>query len=193
MVTWLGWGTHPYELSLFITLIKTSLSLSPFRENVITFYVFIKPIFLTVIWLPPRPTLDHNRGGSLTHPMLITVFLHIRPEDLWEPHNNVGSLSLTGHLGDLNWKPSDFYDNFMKVTFATKWQLLKMCHLRHGLRNFLFHRKVLICSQDIQVFVFLPIPEFIKFVTSWWVLVHETGCTFKHIFLIITHEVTKLG
>ena len=45
-----------------------------------------------------------------------------------------------------------------------------MCHLRHRLRIFLFHRKVMFCSQDIQVFVFLTIPWFIKSVTPWWVL-----------------------
>ena len=28
----------------------------------------------------PRPTLGHYRGDSLTHPILITAFLHIRPE-----------------------------------------------------------------------------------------------------------------
>ena len=41
----------------------------------------------------PRPTLDHYRGGSLTHPMLITAFLPIRPEGHREPHNEVGCLS----------------------------------------------------------------------------------------------------
>ena len=41
-------------------------------------------------------------------------------------------------------------------------------------KNFLFHRKVMFCSQDIKVFVLLPIPWFTRSVTSWWVL-HETG------------------
>ena len=48
-------------------------------------------------------------------------------------------------------------------------------------------------SQDIQVFVFLTIPWFTKSVTSWWVLVHETGCIFEYIFWITTHWVSKLG
>ena len=50
----------------------------------------------------------------------------------------------------------------------------QMCHLRHRLIIFLFYRKVMFRSQDIQVFVFLTILWFIKSVTSWWVLVHET-------------------
>ena len=33
--------------------------------------------------------------------------------------------------------------------------------------------------QDIQVLAFLTIPWFSKSVTSWWVLVRETGCIFK--------------
>ena len=60
-----------------------------------------------------------------------------------------------------------------------KQQLFKMCQLRHRLRIFLFHRKVKFCCWDIQVFVFLTITRFTKSVTSWWVLVHETGCIFE--------------
>ena len=46
----------------------------------------------------PRPTLGHYRGGSLTHPMLITCVLHIRPEGYQEPRNEVGSLSRADRL-----------------------------------------------------------------------------------------------
>ena len=38
-------------------------------------------------------TLGHYGGGSLTHQMLITCVLHIRPEGHWESHSEVGSLS----------------------------------------------------------------------------------------------------
>ena len=68
-----------------------------------------------------------------------------------------------------------------------------MYHLSHRLRIFLFRRKVMFRSQDIQVFVFLIIPWFTKSVTSWWVLVHETGCIFEYIFWTTTHEVIKRG
>ena len=40
----------------------------------------------------PRPTLGHYRGGSLTHPMLITCVLHIQPEGHQEDRSEVGSL-----------------------------------------------------------------------------------------------------
>ena len=43
----------------------------------------------------------------------------------------------------------------LRVTCTIKRYLLKMCHLRHRLRIFLFHRKVMSLSRDIQVFVFL--------------------------------------
>ena len=46
------------------------------------------------------------------------------------------------------------------------------------IKNFLFPRKVLFHSQDIQAFVFLTIPWFNKSVTSWRVLVHKMGCIF---------------
>ena len=54
----------------------------------------------------------------------------------------------------------------LKVTFARKQQPLKMYHLRHRLRIFLFRRKVILRSQGIQVFVFLTIPRFTKSVMS---------------------------
>ena len=76
----------------------------------------------------------------------------------------------------------------LNITSTAKQKLLKMCHLRHRLRIFFFfHRKVMFHSQDIQVFVFLTIPWFNKSVTSWWVLVHETGCIFEYIFWTTTH------
>ena len=37
----------------------------------------------------------------------------------------------------------------LKVISATKWLLLKMCHLRRRLRIFLFHRKIMFRSQDV--------------------------------------------
>ena len=55
------------------------------------------------------------------------------------------------------------------LTFLLKVKLLKM------VKFFLFCRKFLFCSQDVQVFVFSTIQWFTKSVTSWWVLVHGTG------------------
>ena len=40
----------------------------------------------------------------------------------------------------------------LKVTSATKRELLEMCHLRHKLRIFLFRRKIMFRFQDIQFF-----------------------------------------
>ena len=48
-----------------------------------------------------------------------------------------------------------------------------MCYLRHRLRIFSFHRKVMFRSRDIQVFVYLTVSWFTKSVTSWWVLSHD--------------------
>ena len=49
-----------------------------------------------------------------------------------------------------------------------------MCQLRYRLKMFLVFGKVMFRYQDIEIFVFLTIPWFIKSVTSWWVLGHET-------------------
>ena len=79
-----------------------------------------------------------------------------------------------------------------------KWKLLKgylcykmilpnLCHLKHSLRIFLFSRKVMFRSQDIQPYVFLTIPWITKSVMSWWVLVYETGCIFEYMGGIKVH------
>ena len=68
-----------------------------------------------------------------------------------------------------------------KVTSSTKQQLLKMCHLRHRLRIYVPFLRY------IQVLVFLAIPWFTKSMMSWWVLVHETGWIFEHIFWTTTN------
>ena len=83
--------------------------------------------------------------------------------------------------------------SFLKVTSATKQPLLELCHLKQRLRIFLFRRKIMFRSQDIQVFIFLTIQWFTKSVTSQWVIAHETRCIFECIFWTTTHKVTKLG
>ena len=63
----------------------------------VSFYTPWKPWFLRGFFYcylaAPPPTLGLYRGGSLTHPMLITCVLHIRPEGHEELRNEVGSLS----------------------------------------------------------------------------------------------------
>ena len=61
-----------------------------------------------------------------------------------------------------------------------------MCHLRHRLRIFLFDKRIMVHSRDIQVFVFLTIWCFTKSVMAWWVLVHEAQCF--NIFWTTTHQ-----
>ena len=55
-------------------------------------YLFIC-LFLNYDLAAPRLTLSHYWRDSLTHPMLITAFLHIRPKGNQDPCNEVGSLS----------------------------------------------------------------------------------------------------
>ena len=61
--------------------------------------------------------------------------------------------------------------SYLKVTTTKKRQLLKMCHLRHRLRLFLFCKIIMFRFQAIKVFVFLTTTWFTKSVTPWWVLV----------------------
>ena len=74
-------------------------------------YMFVVRRLLIFVWLrhffncylaAPWQTLGHYRGGSLTHPMSITTFLHIFNLEVTimreEPSNEVGSLSPIEHL-----------------------------------------------------------------------------------------------
>ena len=70
--------------------------------NVIFFFFFFCNCYLAA----PRPTSGHYRGDSLTHPMLITAFLHIRPEGHREPRSEVGSLSPAERL--VGFEPGTF-------------------------------------------------------------------------------------
>ena len=55
----------------------------------------------------PRSTLGHNRGDSLTNPMLTTALVQVPPEGHREPRNEVGSLYPAEHLEPLNREPSN--------------------------------------------------------------------------------------
>ena len=65
-------------------------------------------------------------------------------------------------------------------------------HLNCDAQN-LFCRKIVFCSQDIQVFVFLTSPWFTESVMSWWLLVHGARYIFEYIFWTTTNEVAKCG
>ena len=82
-------------------LLKSDLSVTGFfiilelkylvTINRILQYIYI--YFFNYYLAAPRPTSGHYRGDSLTHPMLITAFVHVRPEGHREPRSEVGSLS----------------------------------------------------------------------------------------------------
>ena len=75
--------------------------------NIYNIYIYLYLyIYVNRYLAAPRPTLGHYRGGSLTHPMLITCVLHIRPEGHREPRNEVGSLSPAERL--VGFEPGTF-------------------------------------------------------------------------------------
>ena len=58
---------------------------------------------------PPRSTLGHYRGESLTHPMLITVLFGFRTKGHREPPNKVGSSSPAKRLVEFEAATFRFY------------------------------------------------------------------------------------
>ena len=68
--------------------------------------MFVSKDFLNSYLAAPWSTLGHYRGGSLTHPILATCVLHIRPEGYWELHSHVGSLGPVERL--LGFEPETF-------------------------------------------------------------------------------------
>ena len=55
-------------------------------------------VFFSCYLAAQRPTLGHSQEDSLTKPMLITAFVHVRPEVHRETRSEVGSLSLAERL-----------------------------------------------------------------------------------------------
>ena len=70
-----------YYITKFVYVIR--------QPHIFFFFFFFFNYYLAA----PRPTSGHYRGDSLTHPMLITAFVHVRPEGHREPRSEVGSLS----------------------------------------------------------------------------------------------------
>ena len=54
--------------------------------------------FFNLNLVVPQPSLDHYQGNSLTHAILITVFLQFWPEDYQESCNKVGFICLAKHI-----------------------------------------------------------------------------------------------
>ena len=60
----------------------------------------------------------------------------------------------------------------LKVTSVTNWWLLKMCHLKHRLRIFLFHRKIMVHSRYSSFCIFnhpmiYPISDVTMSISTW--------------------------
>ena len=87
----------------------------------------------------PRPTLGHSQGDTLTNLMLITAFVHIRPEGHREPRNEVGSLS-----------PAERLAGFEPGTFRFLFHRLNP--LGHSLQMTLYTRKISITATSSTPF-----------------------------------------
>lgn len=64
-------------------------------------------VFLSVIWLPQAPTLDHSQGGNCTQPILITMLYQVWLKGPWEPCGKAGPKSPVKSVYGINWKPSN--------------------------------------------------------------------------------------
>ena len=81
-----------------------------YRRKIIVWY-----FFLTAIWLPHGQLWAIIGGDSLTHPMLITAFLHFRPEGHRYPLERNSPRS---------WKANLLLNNISIVLFNTSWDLV---------------------------------------------------------------------
>ena len=97
-----SWPAFGYDATIVITL-SSSLIVN-FLKKLVIFFLFF--IFFNCYLAAPRPTSGHYRGDSLTHPMLVTAFLHIRPDGHREPRSEVGSLSPAERL--VGFEPGTF-------------------------------------------------------------------------------------
>ena len=80
-----------------------------------------------------------------------------------------------------------------KVTFATKLFFVIKLRLMCNWWIFLFEEKMMFCSQDVEIFVFLWKLQISKFVTSSWVLLHNSSYTDAYFFWILSPIKIKFG
>ena len=92
-----------FQLFLFISFKTYVAADSKWNLYLYDYYLFF---FFNCYLAAPRPTLGHYRGGSLTHPILITSVLNIRPEVHRELLSGVGSLSPAERL--VGFEPETF-------------------------------------------------------------------------------------
>ena len=79
--------------NLILLSLHSTVILLPLHFAAILLHILLSLHFFNCYLAAPRPTLGHCRRDSLIHSMLISAFLKLRPEDHWEPHSEVGSLS----------------------------------------------------------------------------------------------------
>ena len=88
----------------------TKLSKEFYFLSCFTLFVGVKNskfyTFFNCYFAAPRPTSGQYLGSSFTPLMLITAFLHIRPESHREARSEVGSLSPIGYL--VGFEPGTF-------------------------------------------------------------------------------------
>ena len=70
------------------------------------FFFFVLFCFFNCYLALPRPTLGHSQRDSLTNPMLIMAFVHVRSIGHQESRNKVDSLSPAKHLA--SFEPETF-------------------------------------------------------------------------------------
>ena len=112
--------------------------------HVLTNCIYVKFYFFNCYLAAPRPTLGHFWGDNLTHPMLITAFLHFRAEGHREPCNEFGSLSQAELL--VLFEPGTF-----------RFLLRRLNPLGHSPRKCMSH------TQNVK---FYKLPYLIIFITS---------------------------
>ena len=112
--------------------------------HVLTNRIYVKFYFFNCYLTAPRSTLGHFFGENLTHPMLITAFLHFRAEGHREPRNEFGSLSQAELL--VVFEPGTF-----------RFLLQRLNPLGHSPRKCMSH------TQNVK---FYKLPHLIIFITS---------------------------
>ena len=128
----------------FLYLLKTSENRTNelMKIHIVGFYLYENIWMMWILGPKSRPFLIYQPTAINQKPVMMNLWFYNEvmvfysfKGMLWDDRKNILELS------------------FLKVTSATKRSLLKMCHLRHWLRIFLFRRKIMFRS--LKIFKFL--------------------------------------
>ena len=135
------------------------------------------------------PQKNHKRQYGLIHVALPQKFSQsLKGITVWPIFQKLMLFSISNAFKKLNQRQQISTHIVLKYYLHYKMMTFQNVSSEAQVKDvFISEKSYVPFSWYSSFFAFLSIPWFTKSVTSWWTLVHETGCIFEYIFWTATH------